>query len=166
MSQNDQTDLAAHYKAVRARLTAGRAPTPAQAPAPQPVKARPAPTARMSVPADVAKALKLPAVVLAKPGANRPEDEPDGPPLAKVRRIVVPVLKAHGVTWDQIIDRRRPRNLIPARLAVYAALHNAGYSLASIGRFCKRDHTTVLYYLCKWGGYKRASRPDPYKVTL
>jgi chromosomal replication initiation ATPase DnaA len=95
-----------------------------------------------------------------------PPAEPSRP-HARVRKIVEPILRARETPWDDVISPSRRHELIATRIVVYVALHNAGFSMKQIGRFCERDHTTILHYLRKWAGYKSKPRKvDPYRVTF
>lgn len=158
-------DYAAHYKAVKARIAqAARVAAPF---APKPVLPSPqaVPEAPTAPAAPAPLRLAPPPPVLARPCAN-PVGKDAPRPRKRPRAVIEPVLRAHEVTWAEIVSPSRQRHLIAPRLAVYAALHDAGYSLNQIGKFCRRDHTTVMHYLKKWCAYQTDPRFSRYRVTL
>lgn len=55
-----------------------------------------------------------------------------------------------GLTVAEILvqDRRRPVSLVRDR--IMGELRQAGYSTPEIGRFLKRDHTTVMAGIARW----------------
>jgi len=160
-------DLVAHYRAVKARIAARQ--TTVQAPAQIPVQP-PVQTPRKRAPrkSRAKPRAPLPSVVLMRANGDPPPPpaEPSRP-HARVRKIVEPILRARETPWDDVISPSRRHELIATRIVVYVALHNAGFSMKQIGRFCERDHTTILHYLRKWAGYKSKPRKvDPYRVTF
>lgn len=58
--------------------------------------------------------------------------------------------KAFRITYDDIIQDRRSRHIVSARHALFKAMHLRGASYGQIGRWMKRDHTSVMH------GVKRA----------
>lgn len=170
-------DLVAHYRAVKARLAARQAPRPAPVSqalpplvqAPQaPAQALGAKRKRAPRKSRAKPRAPLPAVVLVRANGDPPPPpaEPSRP-HARVRKIVEPILRARETPWDDVVSPSRRHELIATRIVVYVALHNAGFSMKQIGRFCERDHTTILHYLRKWAGYKSKPRKvDPYRVTF
>ena len=44
-----------------------------------------------------------------------------------------------------LLSRKRRQQIVHARMALYAALRKRGWSYPRIGRFCGRDHSTVMY---------------------
>ena len=115
------TALTTHYKQVRARLNAGPPP-----PWRQPVLPEPAP----------------------EPEPPAPAPEPDPPAfqytMSAARRIAQGALVPHGMTWTEAMGPSRTLPYTAARAAVYKALRKHGWSLAKIGIFCGRDHTTIM----------------------
>ena len=69
----------------------------------------------------------------------------------RIRRYVEPILTRRRVTWSDIVGRAKDRKLRVARIEVYVALRDAGYSLPQIGRWCCRDHTTISHHLLRIG---------------
>jgi len=111
------TALTDHYKQVRARLNAGPPPPWRQPVLPMPEPPPPAP-------------------------------EPDPPAfqytMSAARRIAQGALVPHGMTWTEAMGPSRTLPYTAARAAVYKALRKHGWSLAKIGIFCGRDHTTIM----------------------
>lgn len=120
-----------HYKAVRARLHAGRPPDPVRPP-PEPDRP-PEP-----VPIDLGPLMRE---------AHDLADTPVGP---RWKYILRDVAKRHNLTVDQLIGPRRHRHLVTARIEAYHLLRGLGYTLPQIGhRMGNRDHTTILHGLTK-----------------
>ncbi len=163
---NKPVDLVAHYRAVKVRLAARATISPdTTTPADKSARAKPPP---LAIKAPATGAMRMPMVVLVHPTANalNPAVKPPERPHIRVRAVVEPILKRHETPWADLIGPSRKRHLMAPRLAVYAALHNAGFSLKQIGRFCRRDHTTILHYLFRYAGYQKSPRPNPYRVTF
>ena len=119
--------LTDHYKAVRARLNAGRATPP---PAPKPPDRIEPPK-----PPDLT-ALMAEAHVMMMDRSDMPVWQ----------RIIRDVCQKHGVTRDQLNSKRKTANLLPPRQEAYYRLREAGYSLKRIAILMGgRDHTTVLH---------------------
>lgn len=126
----------AHYKAVRARLDAG--PPPAPKPTEQAIIA-----------------------ALAPPPPPEPEPEPEPEPapeewvagmacLSHTKRLLLPILKAHGMVWTEAMRRSNHTPHIKVRAEIYTALRERGWSYPEIGRLCGgRDHTTVIFSIKK-----------------
>jgi len=81
-----------------------------------------------------------------------PEPEPDlrppllaGAPIGRIRDLVEPVLQRHQLTWKDISGRSRRRPIVMARQECMWVMRSAGMSYPLIGRFLRRDHTTVLH---------------------
>lgn len=128
--------LFAHYKALLARTRGVR---------PAPVVLRPPPA-------------PAPTTARARVKVTPPPPEPRAPgqrvPNTKgARRVLEPILRAHELTWDDIIRDDRHRPLVMARREIYFALRELGWSLPSIAQLCERDHTSVLYAIRKWENY-------------
>ena len=62
-------------------------------------------------------------------------------PRDQVRRIALD----HCVSVKEIMSPNQQRHVAHARFAAYVALRDRGLSMPQIGRFFKRDHTTVLH---------------------
>lgn len=122
-----ETDLLAHYSAVRRRLRQGPAPAP------------------------VALAEPEAEVVPAEPEPDEPSPPPEPPPpvlaqRAPIRAIIAIVAREYGLTAADIYSSRCFRTITPARhLAAYLSRQLTTLSFPEIGRrMGGRDHTTVL----------------------
>ena len=78
------------------------------------------------------------------------------------------VAAQHGVTVEDMLSPRRSAGLVLARNHLYQALRDLGWSYSEIGRYCRRDHTTVMY-ACKqpsrrWAVTNRQAAPVLAKV--
>lgn len=70
-------------------------------------------------------------------------DSVTSPPLSKITRIVA---RHFGITLKEMMSPRRYRPfVIPRQVAAYLACKHTMRSLPEIGRFMKRDHTTILH---------------------
>jgi hypothetical protein len=71
----------------------------------------------------------------------------DGSPRAK--RVLLEIAQKHGITCAEILGDRRIRAVVEARQEVMRELVDKlpDWSIARIGRFLRRDHTTVLHAL-------------------
>jgi DNA-binding CsgD family transcriptional regulator len=63
------------------------------------------------------------------------------------RQLISEVAARHGATVELILQRRKPRRLLAARIEIAMALVARGYSCQRIGNVMNRNHTTVCYYL-------------------
>lgn len=126
--------LSEHYKAVRQRLGDPR-------------------TARPIIHRELIRPAPLPPVepvtkhapVVRRPA---PAPEPLPPPKPGARQyvhILHDVATRHAMTPDDIIGKSRSPRYVEARQEAFYLLKQAGYSMLQIGRFCNRDHTTVLH---------------------
>lgn len=126
--------LSEHYKAIRTRLGDPRTTqriipreriTPTPLPEPEPVTKH--------------------APVVRRPP---PEPIPLPPPKPNARqyvKILHDVATRHNMTPDDIISPNRSPRFVEARQEAFYLLKQAGYSMLQIGRFCNRDHTTVMH---------------------
>jgi hypothetical protein len=55
----------------------------------------------------------------------------------------------HGTSIARIMGEGRCRPEVLARREIWRRLHDDGFSLAAIGRFTNRDHSTVIHGLRK-----------------
>jgi hypothetical protein len=120
-----------HYKAVRARLHAGRSPEPEPVlePVPEPVLE---PVPEIDFAALMAEAHTL-------------ADRPLWATAPAWKAIIREVAAKHHLSVEELIGPRRYAYLIPARFEAYYRLHQQGYSMPQIAdRMGKRDHTTVM----------------------
>jgi hypothetical protein len=64
----------------------------------------------------------------------------------RVGQVVRAVAKNYGIRPEYILSPCRTADLVrPRQIAMYLCAVVTGYSLPAIGRFMKRDHTTVLH---------------------
>jgi len=59
------------------------------------------------------------------------------------RRALLAGAAATGLTESELLGRTQKQAVVNARFGIWAALHDAGYSMSAIGRAASRDHTTV-----------------------
>lgn len=64
-----------------------------------------------------------------------------------MRRLLIQVAQAHGVSVQLITGRGRVAHVVEARREFCKLAHRAGYSLPAIARAINRDHTTVLHFV-------------------
>lgn len=69
----------------------------------------------------------------------------------KLERVKIAIYHLLDIKWDHVISKTRGGNngnLVKARYIVSAIMFNPPFVTKSdIGRFLKKDHTTVIYYL-------------------
>jgi len=64
--------------------------------------------------------------------------------------VIAAVAERHGLTSADLIGPCRNSEIVTARCAAMYELRWAGFSLPAIGRFLKKDHSTVMYALRKF----------------
>ena len=168
---------AAHYAAVKARIATGRprpGATPPAPPADPPAPAPPAP-APPAPPADPpvlyktdtawirltrAEHAALPhvkerAARLSDKAARRARMDAR---MASYRltqeqlaELCADITAAHKTTWLVLVGRSPAAVHLRPRLEVYRRLLALGWSYTAIGKACGRDHSTVMYYIRRWG---------------
>ena len=167
---------AAHYAAVKARIATGRPRPGATPPAPPAAPADPpAPPAAPAPPADPpvlyktdtawikltrAEHAALPhvqarAAKLAGKAARRARMDAR---MASYRltqeqlaELCADITAAHKTTWLVLVGRSPAAVHLRPRLEVYRRLLALGWSYTAIGKACGRDHSTVMYYIRRWG---------------
>ncbi len=132
------TDLNAHYKAVRDRLSQKPPAPPASAPEPpEPVAPPPEP---------VAPPPPLPLKEYPMKGVFLP---------AEIKADIICVLRKFDMQWVDAISPRKTNKHLMIRAHIYAAVRHYGWSYQRIARLCGgRDHTSILNALQnleKWG---------------
>jgi chromosomal replication initiation ATPase DnaA len=145
-------DWIAHYAAVKARIAVGRPRPPAPpTPAPEPVpviqalpmaRARPTQAKPRAPRASTRQARKDRVAARAARYSLTQEQIVD---------LCADITTRHGVTWQAVTGRSTSAALIRPRLEIYRRLLDLGWSYSAIGRACNRDHTTIIYYIEKWG---------------
>lgn len=84
-----------------------------------------------------------------------PPEEPPPPPIRPIRsrpqQIIDEVCRDHGIEFGDLINRRSPfrdqARMLAARIDAARRLRALPMSTNVIGRFMKRDHSTVLSYI-------------------
>lgn len=79
----------------------------------------------------------------------------------KSRDIINAVLADRNICADDFYSRFRDPHFVAARMDCARRLRDAGYEYAAIGRFMKRNPTTILYYLNE---DMRARKKDYYSA--
>lgn len=102
---------------------------------------------------------------------RRPEPEPVTipPPKPNARRyvhILHDVATRHDVTTDDITGPCRSPRYVRARQEAFYLLREAGYSMLQIGRFCNRDHSTVMHGANKHEAMLKGERYDRQRKTV
>ncbi len=141
--------LSEHYKAIRQRLGDPRMVKP-------------------TIPIDRIRPQPLPEpepVTKHAPVVRRPPPTPEPlpPPKPTARayvKILYDVAARHAMTTDDIIGKCRSPRYVAARQEAFYLLKQAGYSMLQIGRFCNRDHTTVLHGANKHEAMLKGERYD------
>jgi hypothetical protein len=95
--------------------------------------------------------MRLFAVVMPPVHREDVPQKPRLPPIAdpQLRSDLRAILDQHDTTWEAIVNHDRKAPTHKPRRAVYGYLHRRGWSVAKIGRFCNRDHTSILHALRK-----------------
>lgn len=134
----DAGAMRAHYAEVHARLWTPRLP-PAPASEPEPAPTTSEPMVRELEPEASDDLREDPAQI--DPRAETPRD------------IIHRVARAHGLTSEDLRGQSRAHRIVRARRAAIAAILEARprASLAQIGRWMEKDHTTVLHALRAMG---------------
>lgn len=85
----------------------------------------------------------------------------------KIERIIRAVSTAYGLSKEDILSRRRTKNIVlPRQIAMYVAKQTTLHSLPEIGRrFGGRDHTTVLHAVRKIERLIPKDTDVEYRVT-
>ena len=166
-------DWFAHYAAVKARIATGQRPGAATPPAPSaPPATPPAPPATPEDPPVLyrtdtawirltrAERAALPhvkerAAKLAGKAARRARMDAR---MASYRltqeqlaELCADITAAHKTTWLVLVGRSPAAVHLRPRLEVYRRLLALGWTYSAIGKACGRDHSTVMYYIRRWG---------------
>lgn len=62
-----------------------------------------------------------------------------------IERHTLYICERHGVTREQLKSPERTKDIVRARQELMHLLICAGMSVAGIGRYLNRDHTTILH---------------------
>jgi len=164
---------AAHYAAVKARIATGLRPgAAAPAPAPAPPPPPPPPPAppedppvlyrtdtawirltraeRAALPHVKERAAKL-AGKAARQAATAERMARYRLTAQELEDLCIDIAVRHKTTWLAITGRSTSDTLLRPRLEVYRRLLALGWSYTAIGKACGRDHSTVMYYIRRWG---------------
>lgn len=63
------------------------------------------------------------------------------------KHVAVRAMHQTRMTWPQLTEKRKARQVSHKRWEAFKVFREAGYSLPEIGRFFGMDHTTVLHGL-------------------
>jgi hypothetical protein len=163
---------AAHYAAVKARIATGQrpgaAPAPPAPPADPPAPAPPPPedppvlyktdtawikltrAEHAALPHVQARAAKLSdkAARRARMDARMASYRLTQEQLAE---LCADITAAHKTTWLVLVGRSPAAVHLRPRLEIYRRLLALGWSYTAIGKACGRDHSTIMYYIRRWG---------------
>ena len=74
-----------------------------------------------------------------------------GMPKNNFFRILIDVARKHNIDPNKIIEPNRRTEMVKIRReVVWRTITEAGYSRAQVGRWLKRDHTTIIHDLHCW----------------
>ena len=138
----DRLELAAHYREVRARITA---------PSSRPLKDAAVVKPEISLdPQLEAQRKRINELLRGLP-----------PSANDLRFSIGQILLAFNLPWFEIIGKKRARNYVMCRRSIIWLLHLRCWSTQQIGRYMERDHTTIVYHLndVNWRRKKRPGRP-------
>lgn len=74
----------------------------------------------------------------------------------EIRRDILLILTRHNVFWAEVVSHGRRKNLDAPRREVYAYLRELGWSYPAIGRFCDRDHASIMHGVQKYKAGKES----------
>ena len=124
-------DFAEHYKQVRARLNRGAQIKKIEKPRFVEDYVMPRPQPEVSETEEQKQRRRL-----------------KGCPLSMRRQaLILPVLEEFDTTWETLWGKDRRAVMHTPRRKLWLKLWEDGMSIAQIGRFTQRDHTTVLHGL-------------------
>jgi chromosomal replication initiation ATPase DnaA len=63
--------------------------------------------------------------------------------VSSYTEVIKEAARVFKILPHEIAGKYKNRYILPARFAVYAALHERGNSLSQVGRWLKRDHSTI-----------------------
>jgi hypothetical protein len=69
----------------------------------------------------------------------------------ELEELCADITAAHKTTWLVLVGRSPAAVHMRARLEVYRRLLALGWSYSAIGKACGRDHSTIMYYIRRWG---------------
>jgi len=84
--------------------------------------------------------------------------------VANAYKLADEICACGGVTWLDVYSHRRDQKTVKVRHAIWEALYEMGLSTTQIGRMFDRDHSAVVYALCKRRGEQWAlDKPQQMK---
>lgn len=135
----DATELKAHYATLKAKFRGPRVATYvtiAPPPPPPPVVEPPKP--HVFVGPDMSKFPKEVIDEFNKTFRNSPK--------SRMKRILIDTSEKYGVSVEDMLSTNRGKSLVVARQeAIYRTRTEVGRSLAEIGRYYNKDHSTVFH---------------------
>jgi len=167
-------DWFAHYAAVKARIATGLRPGAATPPAPPPPPPLPPPpppapladppvlyktdtawirltrAERAALPHVKERAAKL-AGKAARQAATAERMARYQLTQEQLAELCADITAAHKTTWLVLVGRSPAAAHLRPRLEVYRRLLALGWTYSAIGKACGRDHSTVMYYIRRWG---------------
>jgi hypothetical protein len=69
----------------------------------------------------------------------------------QLAELCADITAAHKTTWLVLVGRSPGAAHLRPRLEVYRRLLALGWSYSAIGKACGRDHSTIMYYIRRWG---------------
>jgi hypothetical protein len=69
----------------------------------------------------------------------------------QLAELCADITTRHKTTWLVLVGRSPGAAHLRPRLEVYRRLLALGWSYTAIGKACGRDHSTVMYYIRRWG---------------
>ena len=69
----------------------------------------------------------------------------------QLAELCADITAAHKTTWLVLVGRSPGAAHLRPRLEVYRRLLALGWSYTAIGKACGRDHSTIMYYIRRWG---------------
>lgn len=79
-----------------------------------------------------------------------------------VEEFIKGICKERGVLYHELLSKSRAWKLVAVRREISIVLLSKGFSLKRVGKYLKRDHTTIYHYIRgqEIPGRLRAYRPD------
>lgn len=86
--------------------------------------------------------------------------------LLSIQQLIKEALRVAGVEKVGFLSDTRKRPMTDIRCIVCYEARIRGYSLHEIATTIKRDHSTVLYYLNRYEGYKMDEKFDKLAILI
>lgn len=65
--------------------------------------------------------------------------------MPDLRAKIVAILNKYRTTWRVVVGYQRNHKLSAPRFEIYCLLRSRGWSFPRIGRFCNRDHSSIVH---------------------